>query len=66
MRQNSGPQSAEKHVKEIRRRMRRKFSAEEKIRIVLAGLRGEAVVIDEDAKMRLATHTESRLSHQAE
>ena len=40
MRQNSGPQSAEKHVKEIRRRTRRKFSAEEKIRIVLAGLRG--------------------------
>ena len=43
MRQNSGPQSAEKHVKEIRRRTRRKFSAEEKIRIVLAGLRGDGV-----------------------
>jgi len=44
MRQNSGPQSAEKHAKEIRRRTRRKFSAEEKIRIVLAGLRGEASI----------------------
>ena len=42
MRQKSGPEgSAEKHVKEIRRKTRRKFSAEEKIRIVLEGLRGE-------------------------
>ena len=45
MSQNSGPQqSAESHVKDIRRRTRRKFSAEEKIRIVLAGLRGEASI----------------------
>ena len=33
--------SAEKAVKEIRRKTRRKFSAEEKIRIVLEGIRGE-------------------------
>ena len=33
--------SAEKTVKEIRRKTRRQFSAEEKIRIVLEGLRGE-------------------------
>ena len=33
--------SAEKAVKEIRRKTRRKFSAEEKVRIVLEGLRGE-------------------------
>lgn len=33
--------SAEKHVKDIRRKTRRKYSAEEKIRIVLDGLRGE-------------------------
>jgi transposase len=33
--------SAEKVVKDIRRRTRRRFSAEEKIRIVLKGLRGE-------------------------
>ena len=42
MRQKTGPNgSAEKHVKEITRRTRRKYSAEEKIRIVLEGLRGE-------------------------
>jgi len=33
--------SAEKAVREIRRKIRRKFSAEEKIRIVIEGLRGE-------------------------
>ena len=43
MGQKAGPrkQSAERVVKEIRRVTRRQFSAEEKIRIVLAGLRGE-------------------------
>ena len=43
MGQKAGPrkQSAERVVKEIRRATRRQFSAEEKIRIVLAGLRGE-------------------------
>ena len=34
-------QSAEAAVREIRRRTRRKFAPEEKIRIVLEGLRGE-------------------------
>jgi len=33
--------SAEKAVREIRRKIRRRFSAEEKIRIVLEGIRGE-------------------------
>jgi transposase len=33
--------SAEKAVRDIRRKTRRKFSAEEKIRIVLEGLRGQ-------------------------
>jgi len=39
----SGPakEPAEQVVKEIRRATRRQFSAEEKIRIVLSGLRGE-------------------------
>jgi len=32
---------AEKLVKEIKRKTRRKFNSEEKIRIVLEGLRGE-------------------------
>lgn len=42
MRQDSGPrESAEQHVKSIRRATRRKHSAEDKIRIVLSGLRGE-------------------------
>jgi transposase len=43
MGQKSGPgkKPAEQVVKEIRRATRRQFSAEEKIRIVLAGLRGE-------------------------
>jgi transposase len=35
------PESAEKTVRDIRRATRRHFSAEEKIRIVLEGLRGE-------------------------
>jgi len=42
MRHKSGPQgTAEKHVKDIRRATRKQYSAEEKIRIVLEGLRGE-------------------------
>jgi hypothetical protein len=43
MRQKFGPvkEQAEKVVKDIRRMTRRKFSAEEKIRIVHEGLRGE-------------------------
>jgi transposase len=43
MGQKSGPvkEPAEQIVKEIRRTTRRQFSAEEKIRIVLSGLRGE-------------------------
>ena len=35
------PQNAEETVRDIRRATRRQFSAEEKIRIVLEGLRGE-------------------------
>ena len=35
------PKSAEETVRDIRRATRRQFSAEEKIRIVLEGLRGE-------------------------
>jgi len=43
MRQKSGPvrMPAEQVVKDIRRATRRHFSAEDKIRIVLDGLRGE-------------------------
>jgi transposase len=38
--------SAEETVKHIRRETRRKWSAEEKIRIVLEGLRGEASIAE--------------------
>jgi transposase len=43
MSQKSGKskESAEKVIKDIRRATRRQFTTEEKIRIVLAGLRGE-------------------------
>ena len=43
MGQKSGPakEPAEQVIKQIRRVTRRQFSAEEKIRIVLSGLRGE-------------------------
>jgi transposase len=34
-------ESAEQHIKSVKRRTRRKYSAEEKIRIVLEGMRGE-------------------------
>jgi transposase len=39
--QNNQNRSAEKTVRDIRRATRRNYSAEEKIRIVLEGLRGE-------------------------
>jgi len=38
--------SPESIVREIKRKTRRKFTAEEKIRIVLDGLRGEASITD--------------------
>ena len=38
--------NTEKAVKNIRRRTRRKFSSEEKIRIVLDGLRGETSIAE--------------------
>ena len=38
--------STEKVVREIRRHTRRRFSAEEKIRIVLEGLRGEESIAE--------------------
>ena len=42
MSRKSGPQgTAASHVRDIRRRTRRSYSSEEKIRIVLEGLRGE-------------------------
>jgi len=43
MSENPGP---EKVVREIRRKTRRKFDSEEKIRIVLEGLRGEESIAE--------------------
>ena len=42
--------NTEKTVKEIRRKTRRKFSTEEKIRIVLEGLRGKCSIAELAAK----------------
>ena len=41
---NVKKQSIESKVKEIRRHTRKKYSAEEKIRIVIEGLRGESTI----------------------
>jgi transposase len=47
MRQKSGPQGrsnsidAEQHIKDIRHATQKRYSTEEKIRVVLSGLRGE-------------------------
>ena len=48
MRQKSKPslEPAEKVVRDIRRATRKQYSAEEKIRIVVAGLRGEDSIAD--------------------
>ncbi len=48
MRQKSGPekQPAEDAIRDIRRATRRHFSAEEKIRILLEGLRGEESIAE--------------------
>jgi len=43
---NQKKQSAESKVKEIRRHTRKKYSAEEKIRIVIEGLRGESSIAE--------------------
>jgi len=43
---NSKKQSAESKIKEIRRHTRKKYSSEEKIRIVIDGLRGELSIAE--------------------
>ena len=44
MEENNKKKSATQIVKEIKRRTRRKFTAEEKIKIVLEGMRGEDTI----------------------
>ena len=46
--------SAEATVRNIRRKTRKKYSAEEKIRIVLDGLRGESTIADQNAYIKEA------------
>lgn len=48
--------SAEKTVRDIRRRTRKKYSAEEKIRIVLEGLRGEQSIAEHCRREGLNSH----------
>ncbi len=43
---NQKKQTAESKVKEIRRHTRKKYSAEEKIRIVIEGIRGESSIAE--------------------
>jgi transposase len=47
---------AEKAVRDIPRKIRRKFSAEEKIRIVLEGMRGEGSILDASGLHRVAPY----------
>ena len=42
----SNHESAQQHVESIRRATRKQYSAEEKIRIVLEGLRGEYFIVE--------------------
>jgi transposase len=64
MRGKSGPAKApaEKVVKDIRRMKRRKFSAEEKIRIVLEGLRGEQSIAELCRRERIVQNLYHRWS----
>ena len=57
MKQTSGPakKPAETVIKDIRRATRRQFSAEEKIRIVLEGLRGEDSIAELCRREGIAT-----------
>ena len=57
MKQTSGParEPAEAALKEIRRATRRQFSAEDKIRIVLEGLRGEDSIAELCRREGIAT-----------
>jgi transposase len=50
---NRIPESAEKTARDIRRATRRHHSAEEKIRIVLEGLRGEVIRLTIRQRMRV-------------
>ena len=56
-------QSSEAAVREIRRKTRRRFSPEEKIRIVLDGLRGEQSISDLCRREGIASNLYDRWSN---
>jgi hypothetical protein len=68
MRQKSGPekQPAEDAIRDIRRATRRHVSAEEKIRVVLEGLRGEESIAElcrrKGNASSMMTHTSSAVT----
>ncbi len=64
MRQKSGPEKkpAEQVIKDIRRATRKHYSAEEKIRIVLEGLRGEDSIAELCRREGLASNVYYRWS----
>ena len=67
MRQTCGPKtkpSAEAALRDVRRATRRQFSAEEKIRMVLEGLRGEDSVAELCRREGIATDV-TPISHPA-
>jgi excisionase family DNA binding protein len=68
MRQKSGPGKApaEQVLKDIRRQTRRQYSAEEKIRIVLEGLRGEVTLDEAAAALSVSPSTVRRLIKDAQ
>ena len=64
MRKEANGESPEKVVQEIRRKTRRRFSAEEKIRIVLEGLRGDESIATLCRKEGLAPNLYYRWSRE--
>jgi transposase-like protein len=56
--------SAEKAVREIRRKTRRRFSAEEKIRVVIEGLRGEESIASLCRREGIAVNLDYRWSRE--
>ena len=61
-RDKQAPKSAEETLRDIRRAARRHFSAEEKIRIVLDGLRGEDSIAELCRKEGIAQNLSYRWS----
>ncbi len=55
--------SAEKAVRDIRRKTRRRYSAEEKIRIVIEGLRGEESIASLCRREGIAANLTLRQKH---